>query len=265
MGTVKTFVKEATVNRIKVLLKKYKTIEGVKDSKEFQSLYNNFMNGFEKMHVEDILYHCDNDMSYDEIRYLIEGESSMSKTNKKNKNVQQPKENTKKKNIEQITEREFVDEVEEAMYMVSEQRVREVGPVDVIIGDDETETQNIDKNKNRNDADNAVDVDFTEVSASEENETPVLLKNIVENAATDSKKKDKNNTSKKEESEDVGELLFSALSDFAEDLSKGITDAIRETDEYCEKIKRENDELRKKIRAELLAQMEEDKKAVATA
>lgn len=123
MGKIKNYIKEETVNRINSLLKKYKTKESMKESKEFQSLETHYINTFERKNMDKIIDLCCSGKTYDEIRFIIGG-TTMSEANKK-----------KSKDIDNVNYDKDIDPVErESVFLISQQRVVETEPVEVIIG-----------------------------------------------------------------------------------------------------------------------------------
>ena len=167
MGKPKLFIKEETVKRITNLLKKYSR-EDLEKSKEFQSLSNHYINGFERTHLDTIVNLCYEGKTYDEIRFIIQGgNTSMSNKTK----------NTSTDNYDEI-----MDPVEEAVFMISQQKVVEVEPITIVIGkdnsDNELEQDEATKNVVNDDSDDLDD--YTD---------PVILGNIGKEFANKSENK----------------------------------------------------------------------------
>lgn len=125
MAKIKTLKKE-TVKRIEELLKKHDfNIEDMIASEKYRSLYKNYMNSVEKDNIDLIINSICKGFSFDEIGLLIKNLETP-ETFKPDKSV--------KSNSKKATDKKSVIEEEtEKIFMISQQKVVETGPVDVII------------------------------------------------------------------------------------------------------------------------------------
>lgn len=114
----KKVLKEQTIERIRRYKNEYSTVKEFKQSDEYQSLVNGFMNGYEREHSDSIIEMVYDGKSYDNIRKAIQ-------------------------KMEQDIERDDVtdkkSDTSETFFMASQGKVVEVDPVYVIIGDDESD------------------------------------------------------------------------------------------------------------------------------
>lgn len=188
MGKPKNYVKEETVKRLKTLLKKYNSREELLTSKEFQSLCNHYINGFEKEHLDSIISLCEENKSYDEIRFIIGG-TTMKANNDKNV-TSSAKKNTKSKATNSADPVE-----EEAMFIVSQQKVVESEPVQIIIPeynneDDDNQADTKDSIMiNQNDVPEGINVDESD---DVDNPEPVILSKLTKNKNSKSSKQNNN-------------------------------------------------------------------------
>lgn len=224
MGKPKTFIKEETVRRIGILLGKY-SVKQLREGIKTDSIWK-YMNEYEKTNVNSLIDLCNEGKTYDEIRFIIQGgNSQMSATNKKNSTNK--KADTKKKINTEITEE--MDPVEEAMFMVSQQRVVEAGPVDVKIGDEDSEesipkveVEVVENMEIQNEAvEEIVDVEYDVVE-----EEPKLLSDMVKN------KKD----SSKDEMTDKSEMVSDEDQELSDEVNKNGNEFMRVVNKAFDRI-----------------------------
>lgn len=236
MGKSKTFIKEETIRRIIVLLGKY-SVKELKRSIKEDSIWK-YMNEYEKSHVNSLIDLCNSRKTYDEIRFIIQGGNDQMSATKKNNSI--------KKKAEAV-EMDEMDPVEEAMFMVSQQRVVEAEPVDVKIGDEDSnesipkveakvvETMNI-----QNEAvEEIVDVEYEVVD-----EEPKLLSDMVKNKKESSKAETKDKTESVEmtadEEQDLSDEVNKNGNDFMKIVNKAFDRIQSKTwNDYLEQAKRE--------------------------
>lgn len=228
MAKPKTYIKEETVKRIKNLLKKY-TKEELVRSKEFQSLETHYVNHFEREHLDTIVNLCYEDKTYDEIRLIIQGgTTTMSKTSKKKPTTQNTQHD------------ENMDPVEEAVFMISQQKVVETEPVKVTINEVEpVSNEESETVENRNEAisDEVVNADEEMVDDSE----PVILGDII-----------KNREAVKEPNANGGkDIITKSFDSFMDGLIKALGDAIAKADDYVKELEEEDRLVLEKVRKKM--------------
>jgi len=257
LGKPKNYVKEETVKRIKTLLKKY-TREELEESKEFQSLCNHYINSFEREHLDTIVDMCSENLSYDEIRLKINGGNlTMSK---KKPTTKTPKETN-----------EAMDPVaEEAVFMISQQRVVETEPVDVIIGDDDSAKKNNEKKSDIEEdskATETIDVDFVELEDVIDSGT-VILSDVVKDSKKQKSKKQKENNIKdiidnEFETEDADDEGPGFLAKWFSKRHDNFLKRMKEIDDDIEKENARLEKIAEETRKRILKDLEQDSKEEA--
>lgn len=230
MGKQKAFIKEETIKRLNTLLRKYDR-DDLLESREYQSLLT-YMNWYEKENAEEIIQLASENKSYDEIRFIVDGGTSIMKNSRRNRERMNKKPTIENQN-KQVTEAEELDPVEEAVFMISQQKVVETDkPVDVIIlGDESFEIKDEEDNKSHNEASN------TEVDDEmEEKNDPIILSDITKN-----KKKDKH---KDEKLSSTGNPILDAINNWTSSIDR----AIAKAEKYCKDLEKEDAEIEKEIR-----------------
>lgn len=125
-------LKKETIKRLGDLITKhgYETKEELVASEKYVSLHDNYMNAFEKQNASFIIDQVYKGFDFDEIKLLLKDNDKEDKSVKKNTKESATKNEEKKSPME---------EANEQVFMISQQKVVEVDPVGVIIGDEKLE------------------------------------------------------------------------------------------------------------------------------
>lgn len=223
MGRSKKTLKQETVMRIRTLLRKYPSQDEMLKSKEYNSLYTHYMNAFEKSEADKIIDLCKTEYTFDEIKFVIEGDLNMATA--KNKT-------TKKK---PVVNNDPVEQ--ETIFLVSEQRVVDAGePVTVTIGDDENTVlveETADVNEVSTEEKLIIDQDNSE---QEEDKEPIILEKVIEDKKNHNKSK-KSKTEKKDygmDDNDTSVVIANTLSGVVDEWGRNVDNAIAAADKYVE-------------------------------
>lgn len=235
MGKPKRTLKQETVMRIRTLLRKYSSVDELLESKEYISLYTHYMNAFEKSEADTIIDLCKTEYTFDEIKFIIEGESnSMSNKNTK----KQPK----------VTE----DPVEqETIFMISQQKVIDAGrPVEVTIGEDniiDVEGRVVTDNQETFIEDLIVDQEEAELSSKEDD--PIILGKVVEDKKKHNHQKKlietASETNQDMDDKDASIVMANVLTSFVDGWAKNINRAIETADDKVAKLNARMEAIRK--------------------
>lgn len=233
MGKPKRTLKQETVMRIRTLLRKYSSVDELLESKEYISLYTHYMNAFEKSKADTIIDLCKTEYTFDEIKFIIEGESnSMSNKNTK----KQPK----------VTE----DPVEqETIFMISQQKVIDAGrPVEVTIGEDNI--IDVEGKVVVDDTDKVEPIeDHEDVDLSSEKDEPIILGKVVEDKKKHKHQKDSDTSKSKKDygvdNSDASVVIADTLTSFVDGWGKNVENAINEAEDYVAKFNARMEAIRK--------------------